>query len=110
MPAAATAGATRATYGVPVPRVARIPATSTTAVATIHPTSSDGAVTSARARPGERSTRPASRPTHPRGETRRPGPTPGDPPPPPPPPPHPPRRAPPHLRSDPKPHPAQVNI
>src|SRR5690348_5316762 len=56
MPAAATPGATNATTGKPVSRVARIPAARTTAVATIQPSHSDGVVTSARARPGDRST------------------------------------------------------
>ncbi len=61
MPAAATAGASSSTNGVPVATVASNPAPSTTTVAMTHPSSSDGVVTSARARPGERSSRPASR-------------------------------------------------
>ena len=65
MPAAATAGASRATNGVPVPSVANTPAASTTALAMTQPSSSDGVVTSARARPGERSARAASRSTGP---------------------------------------------
>src|SRR4029450_10044877 len=114
MPAAATPGATRATYGVPVPRVARIPATSTTAVAVIHPISSDGVVTSARATPGERSSPPPRGGGHPPVHQRR-----GAPPPraqpgraqhPPCQPLQPARLAPPHLRGDPEPHPAQGDI
>src|SRR5579875_1858664 len=61
MPAPATAGANRATYGVPVPRVAAAPAPSTTTVAITQPSSSDGVVTSARARPAEPVSRAASR-------------------------------------------------
>jgi hypothetical protein len=65
MPAPATAGASSHTGGWPVPAVAAAPAPSTTTLAISHGTSSDGVVSSARARPGERSSRPAARSSHP---------------------------------------------
>src|SRR5580692_1659204 len=65
MPAAATAGASSATTGWPVPMVAMAPAARTTTLAISQGSSSDGVVTKARARPGERSSRPAIRSTGP---------------------------------------------
>ena len=61
MPAAASAGASSATTGTPVLEVAAAPAPSTTTLAMIQPSSSDGVVTSARASPGERSSQLARR-------------------------------------------------
>ena len=61
MPVAASAGASSPTYGVPVASVAAAPAARTATEAMTQPSSSDGVVTSARASPGERSSRPASR-------------------------------------------------
>ena len=73
MPAAATAGSSRATYGVPLPR-GRGAGGEHHQVAITQPSSSDGVATSARARPGERSSRrPAARPG-PGGGTRPPRP------------------------------------
>src|SRR5580704_7237067 len=65
MPAAATAGASSVTSGLPVPMVATVPAVRTATLAISQGSSSDGVVTRARARPGERSSRRAVRSTRP---------------------------------------------
>src|ERR1700734_4146173 len=65
MPAPATPGASSATSGSPVPRVATAPTASTATLAISQGSSSDGVVSSALARPGDRSSRPAVRSTGP---------------------------------------------
>src|SRR6185437_14312085 len=65
MPTAATAGAISQTSGWPELTCVSAPAVRTTAVAISHGNSSDGAVSSARARPGDFSSRVAVRSSRP---------------------------------------------
>src|SRR5262245_44122338 len=65
IPAPATAGANSATSGWPDPTVAAAPTPSTTTVEISHATNSDGVVSNARAKPGERNNRAARRSSQP---------------------------------------------
>ena len=65
MPTAATAGAISQTSGWPAPTWVSAPTASRTADAISHGSSSEGVVNSARASPGERSSRAAVRSSRP---------------------------------------------
>ena len=65
MPTAATAGAISQTSGWPAPTWVSAPTASTIVDAISHGSSSEGVVKSARARPGDRSSRAAARSARP---------------------------------------------